>query len=265
MRTPAFHRSTGLTFARPSAWRPIRGRAPGVWRPTVGDGSPAELLLPGFPGYEPYCPSAVADTSGSWRGPDLTQARSIVDASGTKGMAVNVVGLSLPGHAGVANYFGRCSTSWGMQAMSRRWISTPTSDTSRTLPMPRRPTLAATGFNRRAPRRNSGLSGSSPATRQRPLAPGDYLMRWCDPRLTHASAGHHHGGHSTFERQSPVGGDRPDDRGRRARGLSVRADRRGVRVRARRKCQYTPLLGLLIEQLWVSGSQFRVAASRSHP
>jgi len=50
-----------------------------------------QILPPGIPGYQPYCPfSADATTSGAWVGPDLAAARSLVAASGTKGMRVTV-------------------------------------------------------------------------------------------------------------------------------------------------------------------------------
>jgi ABC-type transport system substrate-binding protein len=50
-----------------------------------------QILPPGIPGYQPYCPfSADASASGTWVGPDLAAARSLVAASGTKGMPVTV-------------------------------------------------------------------------------------------------------------------------------------------------------------------------------
>jgi YVTN family beta-propeller protein len=50
-----------------------------------------QILPPGIPGYQPYCPfTADASTSGAWVGPDLATARRLVAASGTKGMRVTV-------------------------------------------------------------------------------------------------------------------------------------------------------------------------------
>jgi YVTN family beta-propeller protein len=50
-----------------------------------------QILPPGIPGYQPYCPfSADASASGTWVGPDLAAARSLVAASGTEGMRVTV-------------------------------------------------------------------------------------------------------------------------------------------------------------------------------
>jgi peptide/nickel transport system substrate-binding protein len=54
--------------------------------------SPAcQLLPPGVPGYQRYCPyTAHPSPSGAWTAPDLAKARRLVAASGTKGMRVTV-------------------------------------------------------------------------------------------------------------------------------------------------------------------------------
>jgi peptide/nickel transport system substrate-binding protein len=63
-----------------------------------------QVLPPGFPGYQPYCPYTVSpDTSGTWRGPDLAAAQGLVDASGTKGTQVTV--WSYTGFTTVSAYF----------------------------------------------------------------------------------------------------------------------------------------------------------------
>jgi hypothetical protein len=50
-----------------------------------------QILPPGFPGYEPYCPYTVDDDQGGqWKGPDLTEARRLVGESGTAGDPVVV-------------------------------------------------------------------------------------------------------------------------------------------------------------------------------
>ncbi len=55
----------------------------GLARPTC------QIIPPTTTGYRPYCPYTVdPDVAGLWRGPDLASARSLVDASGTKGQAV---------------------------------------------------------------------------------------------------------------------------------------------------------------------------------
>jgi YVTN family beta-propeller protein len=57
-------------------------------------GSPTcQLLPPGLPGYRPTCPFTVAPSpAGAWTGPDLTEARRLVAASGTRGTPVKVWG-----------------------------------------------------------------------------------------------------------------------------------------------------------------------------
>jgi YVTN family beta-propeller protein len=50
-----------------------------------------QILPPGIPGYQPYCPfTADPSASGTWVGPDLAAARQLVAASGTNGMHVTV-------------------------------------------------------------------------------------------------------------------------------------------------------------------------------
>jgi peptide/nickel transport system substrate-binding protein len=56
-----------------------------------------QILPPGIPGYRSYCPY-TRDPSGAgrWHGPDLTQARRLVVASGTEGMKVTVWNTPVP-------------------------------------------------------------------------------------------------------------------------------------------------------------------------
>ena len=55
-----------------------------------------QILPPGIPGYQPYCPFTVdPGASGAWVGPDLAAARQLVAASGTAGMRVTVWSDSL--------------------------------------------------------------------------------------------------------------------------------------------------------------------------
>jgi peptide/nickel transport system substrate-binding protein len=55
-----------------------------------------QVLPPGIPGYQRYCPFTADPTpGGAWVGPDLSAARKLVAASGTRGM--RVVFWSLPG------------------------------------------------------------------------------------------------------------------------------------------------------------------------
>jgi peptide/nickel transport system substrate-binding protein len=66
-------------------------------RIAAADGGPAaarptcQILPPGMPGYQRYCPYTLAGTSdGRWHAPDLARARRLVAASGTAGMRVAV-------------------------------------------------------------------------------------------------------------------------------------------------------------------------------
>jgi YVTN family beta-propeller protein len=55
-----------------------------------------QLLPPGWPGYQPYCPYTLnPDEGGRWSGSDLATAQQLVDASGTRGAEV-VVGPTFP-------------------------------------------------------------------------------------------------------------------------------------------------------------------------
>lgn len=55
-----------------------------------------QLLPPGWPGYEPYCPYTLSpDAGGRWNGTNLERARELVQASGTAGMELTV-GPALP-------------------------------------------------------------------------------------------------------------------------------------------------------------------------
>jgi YVTN family beta-propeller protein len=48
-----------------------------------------QILPPHFQGYRPYCPY-TAGPQGSWRAPDLAKARALVARSGTRGMKITV-------------------------------------------------------------------------------------------------------------------------------------------------------------------------------
>jgi peptide/nickel transport system substrate-binding protein len=50
-----------------------------------------QILPPSFPGYRPYCPFSASSTNAErWKAPDLAKARALVAASGTRGMKVTV-------------------------------------------------------------------------------------------------------------------------------------------------------------------------------
>jgi peptide/nickel transport system substrate-binding protein len=54
-----------------------------------------QLLPPGYPGYEPYCPYTENPGSGRWAHADFSAAKASVDSSGTSGAQV-VVGPAMP-------------------------------------------------------------------------------------------------------------------------------------------------------------------------
>ncbi|AVO36913.1 ABC transporter substrate-binding protein [Pukyongiella litopenaei] len=49
-----------------------------------------QILPPGFPSYEPYCPYTVGE-GGSWSAPDMAKARALVEESGTAGQEVTII------------------------------------------------------------------------------------------------------------------------------------------------------------------------------
>ena len=56
-----------------------------------GTGVTCQILPPGFPGYQPYCPYTVrADAGGQWTAPDMQAAQRHIDASGTRGQRVTL-------------------------------------------------------------------------------------------------------------------------------------------------------------------------------
>jgi len=65
-----------------------------------------QVLPPGFPGYQPYCPyTADRDAGGIWKAPNLAAAQRLVAESGTRGAAV-VVGPTFPTGTAELKYLG---------------------------------------------------------------------------------------------------------------------------------------------------------------
>ena len=80
---PAVRRAFSLAADR-SRFATLLG-GPGLAVPTC------QILPPGIPGYQPYCPfSADASASATQIAPELATARGLVAASGTKGMRITV-------------------------------------------------------------------------------------------------------------------------------------------------------------------------------
>ena len=49
-----------------------------------------QVLPPGFPGHEPYCPY-TKDPGEKWSAPDMEKAKQLVEESGTKGQKVTII------------------------------------------------------------------------------------------------------------------------------------------------------------------------------
>jgi peptide/nickel transport system substrate-binding protein len=72
-----------------------------------------QILPPGFPGYAPYCPYTLkSDAGGQWRDADLTEARRLVEESGTKGAHV-VVGPTFAAYSQERDYLGEVLKTLG--------------------------------------------------------------------------------------------------------------------------------------------------------
>jgi len=60
--------------------------------PATADPS-CQVIPPGFPGHEPYCPYTANGGDGDYHGPDLATARRLIAESGTAGASVTVTDL----------------------------------------------------------------------------------------------------------------------------------------------------------------------------
>ena len=49
-----------------------------------------QVLPPGFPGHEAYCPY-TKDPGEKWSAPDMDKAKQLVEESGTKGQKVTII------------------------------------------------------------------------------------------------------------------------------------------------------------------------------
>lgn len=80
-----------------------------------------QLLPPGFPSYQPYCPyTARARSSGIWTAPDLPRARRLLTTAKATGVAVTVgVNADDPRKVATARYFVQLLARLGFQARLR--------------------------------------------------------------------------------------------------------------------------------------------------
>jgi peptide/nickel transport system substrate-binding protein len=76
-----------------------------------------QILPPGFPGYQPYCPyGSGSSPAGTPSEPDLSAAISLVERSGTRGQSVLV--WAPANHAAVATYFAQLLNRLGFRAQA---------------------------------------------------------------------------------------------------------------------------------------------------
>ncbi|GAA1723197.1 ABC transporter substrate-binding protein [Fodinicola feengrottensis] len=77
-----------------------------------------QILPPGIPGYQPYCPwtAHAGDGRGRWKGTDLARARRLVAESGTAGQSVGVVPANDPMQVAMAEYLQTVLTQLGYRA-----------------------------------------------------------------------------------------------------------------------------------------------------
>jgi YVTN family beta-propeller protein len=203
-----------------------------------------QILPPHFPGYRPYCPY----TAGSSTAPDLAKARAFVAASGTRGMKITV--WSWADFAGIGPYAVKLLRSLGYRATmkvrggayfavvgdSRTKAQIGTNEWIADYP-------AASGFF-------SPVLTCASFLPNNPANAND--AQFCDPRID-----------GQIERALAEQATNPDA----ARGLWESIDRqtvdqapwvplvnpKAVDVFSKRvgNYQYSPPLGVLIDQLWV--------------
>jgi YVTN family beta-propeller protein len=79
-----------------------------------------QMIPPSFPGYRPYCPYTRNPTrAGTWSAPDMSKARALVAASGTKGTPVDVVLPPAPIAVAIGRYYGQILRSLGYRVRLR--------------------------------------------------------------------------------------------------------------------------------------------------
>lgn len=81
-----------------------------------------QILPPGFPGFEPYCPY-TKNPGATWSAPDMAKAKELVKESGTLGQKVTLVTDDTPEGKSIATYVQSVLTDLGYDA-SVKSIST---------------------------------------------------------------------------------------------------------------------------------------------
>jgi peptide/nickel transport system substrate-binding protein len=94
VRVPPFDDLRARRAAAFALNRKELARAMGADRPGSAPIVTCTIIGPGLPGSEPYCPyTEDPNPLGTWSAPNLAEARRLVRASGTQGMAVTVWGI----------------------------------------------------------------------------------------------------------------------------------------------------------------------------
>ena len=79
-------------------------------------GTPAcQILPPGFPGYEPYCPY-TKNPGKTWTAPDMERARQLVKESGTAGQKVTIIAQDTAIEKQLGTYLQSVLNELGWQA-----------------------------------------------------------------------------------------------------------------------------------------------------
>jgi YVTN family beta-propeller protein len=79
-----------------------------------------QLLPPTFPGFRPHCPyTRKPNPAGIWVAPDLPRARALVQASGTRGLKIEVSAFEGRQTVGLARYFASLLRELGYRTTVR--------------------------------------------------------------------------------------------------------------------------------------------------
>ncbi len=80
-----------------------------------------QMLTPGLPGYQPYCPYTLNPSdAGTWAAPDVAKAERLIAASGTRGAKVTVWTATEGERAPIARYFVSILNELGYRSSLRQ-------------------------------------------------------------------------------------------------------------------------------------------------
>ena len=79
-------------------------------------GTPAcQILPPGFPGYEPYCPY-TKNPGKKWTAPDLAKAKALIEQAGVKGQKVTIIAEDTAVSRAIGTYLESMLNEIGLDA-----------------------------------------------------------------------------------------------------------------------------------------------------